>query len=194
MKYFFLLIATVFVFTACSSDTKDEKNDHERDHDHGDHSEMMHDHGDHDHGDHSEMTHDNKHDLGGGAYGFVKINEEGAISLDELYSHIIENEVAVEAKSSGKITEVCKHSGCWVTVQLPNGEKMLVEFKDEFSIPKEGVIGKDIVFQGKGEKTTYSVEELRGYAKKEGKTAEEIKKITEPEYDVKFIAEGVLIK
>lgn len=133
-------------------------------------------------------------DLGDGAYGLVKITDENTISLDELTSQIINNQSPVKTKSSGKITKVCQHTGCWVTVEMPDGSEMLVEFKDEFSIPKFGMKGKTIYFQGEGIKDTYSIEELKEMAKKDGKSQDEIDQISEPEYDVKFIAEGVLIK
>lgn len=148
-------------------------------------------------GENTKMEHNHENavaDLGDGAYGFVKITEENAISLEELNSQIINNQEPIKTKASGKITKVCQHTGCWVTVEKPDGSEMLVEFKDEFSIPKQGMVGKTIYFQGEGIKETYSVDELKEMARKDGKTQAEIDQIKEPEYEVKFVAEGVLIK
>lgn len=167
MKYLFtFIILFSFLIVSCSKDAK--KTD--------------------------DMHNSKSADLGDGAYGFVKIDEQNAISVEELFNTAMNNDENLTIKAKGKITKVCQHSGCWVTIEMPNGKDMLVEFKDEFSIPKKGMVGKSIYFQGKTEKEIYSVDELRSNAMKDGKSKEEVEAITEPEIDIKFIAEGVLIK
>jgi hypothetical protein len=143
--------------------------------------------------DNSEETEKASTDLGDGAYGYEKIDKENAMELDALYQKVVDSKDPIEAKSKGKITQVCKHSGCWVMLQTDQGKEIIVNFKNEFSIPRSGVVGKTIYFKGKSQKEVYSVEDLKEMAMKDGKTTGEIESINEPEYDISFIADGVLI-
>lgn len=94
----------------------------------------------------------------------------------------------------GKIIETCSKKGCWMTVDLGNGEQMRVTFKDYgFFVPKEGVEGKTVVFEGTATKVVTDVETLKHFAEDEGKTAEEIALITEPKKEISFVATGVAI-
>ena len=81
-----------------------------------------------------------------------------------------------------------------MTVQMPEGEKMMVRFKDYgFFVPLKGLEGKHAVMQGYASKETTDVATLRHYAEDAGKSKEEIAKITEPETSLMFLADGVLI-
>ena len=93
----------------------------------------------------------------------------------------------------GEVNAVCQAKGCWMIVNLDNGQTMRVTFKDYgFFVPKT-LAGTKVIFKGKPEVSTTSVEELRHYAKDAGKSEVEILAITEPEVALSFVADGVLV-
>jgi hypothetical protein len=95
---------------------------------------------------------------------------------------------------SGNITASCKHTGCWMDLDMGNGETIHVTFKDEaFTIPLDAA-GKNAVAQGIAIRELIPVETLKNYAKEEGKSDEEVAAITKPVYAYEFIADGVLIE
>ena len=94
----------------------------------------------------------------------------------------------------GKITEVCQAKGCWMKVDLSNGEEVFVKFKDYgFFVPTD-VAKKNVVMSGKAFIEEMSVDEQKHYAEDEGATKEEIAKIVKPKKTLRFEADGVLIK
>ncbi len=104
-------------------------------------------------------------------------------SLDEM-------ETVVHAK----VGEVCQVKGCWMNVSDVDGQgEMFVQFKDYgFFMPKD-LTGHEVIMKGKVYKEMTSVDDLRHFAEDEGKSAEEIAAITEPEEEFKFMASGVKI-
>jgi hypothetical protein len=96
-------------------------------------------------------------------------------------------------KLSGKIVETCSKKGCWMT--LDTGEDTLfIKFRDYgFFVPVDSVESKTAVIQGDLFLDTTSVEMLKHYAEDAGKSEEEIALITEPSYELGFIADGVII-
>jgi len=100
---------------------------------------------------------------------------------------------SAEMKIEGKVVEVCKKKGCWMTLEMPNGDPMRVTFKDyAFFMPKD-IVGKKVVLDGLAKKQTISVETLRHYAEDAKKTPEEVAKITDPKKELAFEAKGVVI-
>ena len=74
-------------------------------------------------------------------------------------------------------------------------DTLFVRFRDyEFFVPTDGVNGKTAVIEGNLFLDTITVEMRKHYAEDAGKSEEEIAAITEPEYDINFIADGVIIK
>jgi len=128
------------------------------------------------------------------AYG-SEISEEVTHEFSSVKQAIQSN--PKESKSvtiKGKIIETCSVKGCWMTVDMDNGDTMMVRFKDYgFFVPKEGQYSKDVIMKGIAKMDTLTVQQLRHYAEDAGKTQEEIDAITEPEISVNFTAEGVLI-
>jgi hypothetical protein len=95
---------------------------------------------------------------------------------------------------SGNITASCKHSGCWMDLDMGNGETIHVTFKDEaFTIPLDAA-GKNAVAEGIAIRELIPVETLKNYAREDGKSDEEVAAITQPFYAYEFIANGVLIE
>ncbi|QIL39704.1 DUF4920 domain-containing protein [Pedobacter sp. HDW13] len=103
------------------------------------------------------------------------------------------NKKTAEMKIEGKVVDVCKKKGCWMTLEMPNGDPMRVTFKDyAFFMPKD-IVGKNVVLDGLAKKQTISVETLRHYAEDAKKTPEEVAKITDPKKELAFEAKGVVI-
>jgi outer membrane lipoprotein SlyB len=121
------------------------------------------------------------------------ISEDGAVMLASIESNVIPGE-EYAAKVEGEIVEVCQKKGCWMTVKKDDGSVVRVTFKDYgFFVPKDAA-GKWVVMEGIAFYDTLSVATLQHYAEDAGKPADEVAKITEPEYKITFEAEGVIIK
>jgi len=100
---------------------------------------------------------------------------------------------SADMKIEGKVVDVCKKKGCWMTLEMPNGDPMRVTFKDyAFFMPMD-VVGKTVVLDGIAKKQTISVETLRHYAEDAKKSPEEVAKITDPKKELAFEAKGVVI-
>jgi Domain of unknown function (DUF4920) len=99
----------------------------------------------------------------------------------------------INVKFATHINDVCQKKGCWMSLELPGGKESFVKFKDyAFFVPLNAA-GQDAVVSGKAFVSETSVEQLRHYAKDGGKSEAEIAKITKPEVEYKFLADGVLI-
>jgi len=100
----------------------------------------------------------------------------------------------VEVSFKTDVNEVCKAKGCWMKLDLPGEEDVMVKFKDYgFFVPKD-IDQKKVVVHGKAYVTEVSVEELQHYAEDSGKTEVEIAAIDQPKRTLSFEANGVLIK
>ncbi len=100
----------------------------------------------------------------------------------------------VEVNFKTDVNEVCKEKGCWMKLDLPGEEDVMVKFKDYgFFVPKD-IDQKRVVVHGKAYVTEVSVEEQQHYAKDSGKTEEEIAAINQPKRTLSLEANGVLIK
>ncbi|WP_299097885.1 DUF4920 domain-containing protein [Winogradskyella sp.] len=99
----------------------------------------------------------------------------------------------INTKMTGTINSVCSKKGCWMRLDVGNDKEVFVRFKDYgFFMPlnAEG----EVVVNGKAFVTETTVDELRHYAEDDGKSEEEIAAITEPKFEYKFLADGVLLK
>ena len=107
--------------------------------------------------------------------------------------NLTENQADVETKIEGTILSTCPKKGCWMNVRVDQ-DTILVRFKDYgFFVPKQGQENNRVVMQGIAKKDTISVDLLRHYAEDANKSIEEIEKITQPEYKISFLADGVII-
>jgi hypothetical protein len=121
-----------------------------------------------------------------------KITLNNIIDFEKV-KNLAENQAEVETKIEGTILSTCPKKGCWMNVKVDQ-DTILVRFKDYgFFVPKEGQENNRVVMQGKAKKDTISVDLLRHYAEDAGKSAQEIEKINEPEYNISFLADGVII-
>jgi len=130
-----------------------------------------------------------------GAHFGKKINSAEALPITQMLALMTEEKkVETPAKVAGTIESVCKKKGCWMTLKKDDGSTMRVTFKDYgFFVPLD-CDGKKAIVEGIAKVDTVSVDMLRHYAEDEGLSKEEVEKITEPEIDVSFIADGVIIQ
>ena len=106
----------------------------------------------------------------------------------------IDGKESLQAKIEAPINAACQKKGCWMTLDMGDEQEMLVRFKDYgFFVPLD-CAGNTAIIEGTASVETISVEELQHYAEDEGKSAEEIAAITEPETQMTFEATGVAIK
>ena len=122
-----------------------------------------------------------------------KITAENAVPTGDLLAMLEEND-SVNIKVEGTINACCQKKGCWMDVDLGNGQSMIVKFKDyEFFVPKNAS-GQTAIMEGKAKVEVQTVEWLRHKAKDANMSEEEIAAITEEEMSVTFLANGVIIK
>jgi len=101
---------------------------------------------------------------------------------------------SVYLQTEGVVKEVCQQKGCWMKVDVGNGEEMLVRFKGySFFVPKDAA-GKKVTLNGKAFAYQSSVAEQRHYAEDAGKSKKEVASIKKPQKAVRFEADGVLIQ
>ena len=126
----------------------------------------------------------------------AEISDEGMIDSKAMLEKFNGLKVGdtLNVKFASKINEVCSKKGCWMKLDLTNGNETMVRFKDYgFFMPLDAN-GREVVVNGKAYIKETSVKELKHYAEDAGKTKEEVAKITEPKRTLAFEADGVLMK
>ncbi|MCE3295213.1 MAG: hypothetical protein K0R65_927 [Crocinitomicaceae bacterium] len=125
------------------------------------------------------------------AYGPEKVEPKKAISVEKLWNDMQKTKEQNDVTFEGEIAQVCTKAGCWISVKKPDGTTFRVRFKDHFTIPVETAAGTKAYLHGKAYYETISVEMLKHFAEDAGKSEEEIAKITEPQYEFAFQADGI---
>lgn len=116
---------------------------------------------------------------------------EGAVPVAQIESNAKDN--IFTGKATGKVVAVCQEKGCWMKIERPGAEPMMVKFKDYgFFMPKD-IVGKEVVVDGQASIKETSAKQLRHYAGDAGKSKEEIKKIKSSKKELIFTAKGVLV-
>ena len=117
----------------------------------------------------------------------------GSHTMLEKYQVLIPSDT-LSAKFNAKVLEVCQAKGCWMRLQLSEGQEAMVKFKDYgFFVPTD-IAGKEVIVKGGAFVNEMSIAEQQHYAKDAGKSDGEIAKITEPKKTYGFLADGVLLK
>ena len=125
-----------------------------------------------------------------------EIIADDAIAASSMANHYKTMKVgdSINSKIIAKVNSVCQAKGCWMTLDLEDGNEVMVKFKDYgFFVPKN-IAGDEVIINGKAYVSEVSVDEQRHYAEDAGKTPEEIAKITEVKRTYSFLADGVLVK
>lgn len=125
------------------------------------------------------------------AYGQPLTNAPREVALGELDGG--ERKRAVRAH----IDEVCLNKGCWLRISDPNDPSvpaMLVKPRDyDFFLPRNSG-GRDVIVYGEAVRKTLSVGDLRHFAADAHKSEAEIAQITQPQEQIVFYADSVLIE
>ena len=125
-----------------------------------------------------------------------EMDSTGALATEEMtvkYQNLAISDT-LKTKFTATVTEVCKAKGCWMKLQMEDGSKVMVKFKDYgFFMPKD-IEGKRVIVNGMAFVEEMSVEDQRHYATDGGKSKEEIAQITKPKKTYAFEADGVLLE
>ena len=126
----------------------------------------------------------------------IQIDENNAKSSAEMSRKYAKMVVAdtLQIKFAGTVTDVCQAKGCWMKVQLEDGQETMIRFKDYgFFMPKD-IKGKEVIVNGLAFVEEMSIEDQKHFAKDGGKSDAEIAKINTPKKAFGFEADGVLLK
>ncbi|MDB2606525.1 DUF4920 domain-containing protein [Zobellia sp.] len=100
----------------------------------------------------------------------------------------------LQTKFKAKVTDVCKVKGCWMKLQLQDGQEAMVRFKDYAFFMPSDITGKQVVVNGYAYVEAMGMEDQKHYAKDSGASESEILKIMEPKKTFGFEADGVLVE
>lgn len=120
------------------------------------------------------------------------VTETDAIEISALPTFLGDTE-EMNAKVQGTVLSVCAKKGCWMNIDMGNGQEVRVSFKDYGFFVPENIIGKTVVMEGIAKNSIISAEDLRHFAEDAGKSADEVAKITEGKKEISFEAKGVLV-
>jgi hypothetical protein len=126
----------------------------------------------------------------------LQINDADALSSEQMSDNFEGLKVGdtLNTKMVAKVDAVCQAKGCWMTLNLENGNQVMVKFKDYGLFVPKDIAGKEVIVNGLAFVEEVSVDEQRHYAEDAGKSEEEIAAITAPKKTFSFEADGVLIK
>jgi hypothetical protein len=144
---------------------------------------------------HEHEGHDHKSETvlpSTGKFG-AEISVENALDVPTAIAQISED-TTTNLRVKGTILEVCQHSGCWITMDMGDGEALMVNMLDHaYAVPKDAV-GKQVWVEGMAVRELIPVDMLKHYAEDAGRSQEEIDAITEPEWTYTIDAAGVVIQ
>lgn len=118
---------------------------------------------------------------------------DGALNVNDVVAKLEGGSEFDNVKVKAKIVEVCPKKGCWVKLELNNGQTAMVKMKDYGFFLPLAAKGKTVVIEGEFKMKTTSVAELKHYAEDAKKTQEEIDAIKEPQKEVKVLAKGIVV-
>ncbi len=123
-----------------------------------------------------------------------KVNAEGALNIKEVAAKLNAGSSDIEEiKVTGKVVDVCPKKGCWIKLELDNGQAAMVKMKDYGFFLPLAAKGKTVVIDGSVKMKTTSVAELKHYAEDAKKSQEEIDAITKPEKEIRVTAKGITV-
>ena len=114
-------------------------------------------------------------------------------NLNDLLAQLGSGTDSLYATFAAPISAVCQVKGCWMQLDLGNGEEALVRFKDYgFFVPMDASSERAII-TGSLTVDTLSVEWLRHQAEDAGKSDSAIAAITAPKISYAVLATGVAL-
>ncbi|WP_445384453.1 DUF4920 domain-containing protein [Robiginitalea sp. IMCC44478] len=123
---------------------------------------------------------------------FLGMEIQNQSEIGQVYDTLVVSDT-LKTAFRAQVLEVCQAKGCWMRLQLPEEETVMVRFKDYgFFVPKD-IAGKTVEVQGIAFISEVSEEERRHLAKDGGASEEEIAGIEGAEAAPGFEASGVRI-
>ena len=127
----------------------------------------------------------------GVVYGTAPAEAAKPVSVTDLQSKLSNN--MFEGQITGKVKEVCKTMGCWMTLEKADGTSLMVKMKDHaFFLPKD-LTGKTVVIEGTAGLEDVTEKKRKHLAEDAGKSKEEIAKIKGAIKELQFSASGVKV-
>ena len=127
------------------------------------------------------------------AYFGDTIETQGALAPEALLTALKTSD-SLETTLEAPIAAVCQTKGCWMDLDMGNGQNLTVRFKDYgFFVPMDAT-GKKAVVSGYVKVDTLTVDWLKHKAQDAGKSQAHIDSITEPRVEYSFMANGVAIE
>ena len=122
------------------------------------------------------------------------IDVNNTTKLSNILGQMESGTDSVFATFSAPITSICQKKGCWMELDLGNGENALVRFEDYgFFVPMNAV-GELAILEGAMTIDTLSVEWLKHQASDAGKSDSLIASITDYEISYSILASGVALE
>ena len=106
----------------------------------------------------------------------------------------LEGDHAAEVQLRGTVSSVCQVKGCWMVLDLAEGQQTRVTFKDYGFFVPTALVGKEVVVNGRALVDLISEEARKHYAKDAGKSEEEIRNIQGNRKSYSLVAEGVIVE
>ena len=131
--------------------------------------------------------------LVGDSYGAKVSDDAKKVSTKKLQKKLKKSKKIENVVVTGKVKEVCKAEGCWLTLETENGERFFVKNKDHAFLVPLALEGKTVEIEGSAEMKTTSVKELKHFAEDAKKSQAEIDAITKPKDEVRFSATGIKV-
>lgn len=93
----------------------------------------------------------------------------------------------------GKVASVCKVKGCWMELELQDGQNAKITFKDYgFFVPTD-LVGKEVLVNGQATISEVDEKTRKHYAEDAGLSEREINNITGSAKTYSMVASGVII-
>ncbi|MFN4892413.1 MAG: DUF4920 domain-containing protein [Bacteroidota bacterium] len=128
----------------------------------------------------------------GDSYG-SKFNVTEVMNINDVVKKLKGGSEFQEVQVSAKVLEVCAKKGCWLKLELANGETATVKMKDYGFFLPVAAVGKNVVINGTVNLKTVSVAEQKHYAEDAKKSQAEIDAIKEAKQEVRVLASGIVI-
>ncbi|WP_281542667.1 DUF4920 domain-containing protein [Maribacter aestuarii] len=125
-----------------------------------------------------------------------KIDSNNILTTDEVlerYQGMAATDT-LQTKFTARVKEVCKVKGCWMILELTNGEEAMVRFKDYGFFMPTDINDKEVIVGGFAYVEEMSVADQKHFAEDGGMSKEQIDAISKPKMTYGFEANGVLVK
>jgi len=127
----------------------------------------------------------------GVVYGVAPLESATAATPDNLELKMVNG--AFEGALTGKVKEVCKAKGCWITLEKGDGTTLMVKAKEHAFFMPQTLVGKTVVIEGNASVKEVTEAMRKHLAEDAGKSSAEINKIKGSTKNVEFVAGGVKV-